>query len=140
MIKDSTRFCDEVEKFSENKLFVKQDLLTLLSSAIDSLNEELYFSIAFTAKYVQGLLRVIQQAGTNPEIKNLAQIKNDLTENMEKITDNLKTLIAYSDIEVKEKFEEKYLALTAESFSNLRNLLSDLEWVKIYHNRLKRTK
>ena len=140
MIKDSTRFCDEVEKFSENKLFVKQDLLTLLSSAIDSLNEELFFSIAFTAKYVQGLLRVIQQAGTNPEIKNLAQIKNDLTENMEKITDNLKTLIAYSDIEVKEKFEEKYLALTAESFSNLRNLLSDLEWVKIYHNRLKRTK
>ncbi|MFA6980661.1 MAG: hypothetical protein WC209_15165 [Ignavibacteriaceae bacterium] len=140
MIKDSTRFCDEVEKFSENKLLVKQDLLTLVSSAIDSLNEELFFSTTFTAKYIQGLLRVIQQAGTNPEIKNLAQIKNDLTENMERISADLKTLLAGSETEVKEMFAEKYLALTAESFSNLRNLLSDLEWVKIYHNRLKRTK
>ena len=137
MIKDSTRFCDEVEKFSENKLLVKQDLLTLVSSAIDSLNEELFFSIAFTAKYIQGLLRVIQHAGTNPEIKNLEQIKTDLTENMKKISNDLRTILAGSETEVKEMFAEKYLALTAESFSNLRNLLSDLEWVKIYHNRLK---
>ncbi len=140
MINDADFFCDEVEKFSANNLLVKSDLKLLVLSAVSSLNEELFFSIAFTAKYVQGLLRVIQQAGTNPEIKNLAQIKNDLTENMEKITDDLRTLIANSNIEVKEKFETKYLALTAESFSNLRNLLSDLEWVKIYQNQLKRTK
>jgi len=140
MIKDSTRFCDEVEKFSENKLLVKQDLLTLVSSAINSLNEELFFSIAFSAKYVQGLLRVIQQAGTNPEIKNLQQIKNDLTENMEKISNDLRTILAGSEIEVKEMFAEKYLTLTAESFANFRLLLNDLEWVKIYQNQLKRTK
>lgn len=140
MIKDSTRFCDEVEKFSENKLLVKQDLLTLVSSAIDSLNEELFFSIAFTAKYIQGLLRVIQHAGTNPEIKNLAQIKIDLAENMEQISANLKILLANESTEVKEEFEKEYLSLTAESFANFRKLLNDLEWVKIYHNHLKRAK
>lgn len=140
MIDDAGSFCDEVEKFSANKLLVKSDLRTLVSLAINSLNEELFSSIAFTAKYIQGLLRVIQQAGTNPEIKNFQQIKNDLTENMEKISTDLKTLLAGSEIEVKEMFTEKYLALTAESFANLRKLLHDLEWVKIYQNQLKRTK
>ena len=140
MIENAGQFCDEVEKFSQNKLLVKSDVQMLVLSAISSLNEELFFSITFTAKYIQGLLRVIQQAGTNPEIKNLTQIKTDLTENMEKITDDLGTLIANSNLEVKEKFETKYLALTAESFSNLRNLLSDLEWVKIYQNQQKRAK
>ncbi|MDP3149530.1 MAG: hypothetical protein Q8N83_10425 [Ignavibacteria bacterium] len=140
MIKDADSFCHEVERFSQHQLLVKSDLQTLVSSAINSLNEELFFSIAFTAKYVQGLLRVIQQAGTNPEIKNLRQIKNDLTENMEKITADLNTLLADSAKEVREKFKEKYLALTAESFANLRMLLNDLEWVKIYQNQLKRTK
>ncbi len=140
MINDANSFCDEVEKFSENKLLVKSDLKLLVLCAVSSLNEELFFSIAFTAKYVQGLLRVIQQAGTNPEIKNLLQIQNDLTEQMERISVDLKTLLAASEKEVKEKFAEKYLALTAESFANLRKLLNDLEWVKIYQNQMKRTK
>lgn len=140
MINDANSFCDEVEKFSENKLLVKSDLKLLVLCAVSSLNEELFFSIAFTAKYVQGLLRVIQQAGTNPEIKNLLQIQNDLTEQMERISVDLKTLLAASEKEVKEKFAGKYLALTAESFANLRKLLNDLEWVKIYQNQLKRTK
>lgn len=140
MINDANSFCDEVEKFSENKLLVKSDLKLLVLCAVSSLNEELFFSIAFTAKYVQGLLRVIQQAGTNPEIKNLLQIQNDLTEQMERISVDLKTLLAASEKEVKEKFAGKYLALTAESFANLRKLLNDLEWVKIYQNQMKRTK
>lgn len=140
MIENAERFCDEVAKFSQNKLLVKSDLQMLVLSAISSLNEELFFSIAFTAKYIQGLLRVIQQAGTNPEIKNLQQIKHDLTENMEKMSSDLKTILAGSEIEVKAMFTEKYLALTAESFANLRKLLNDLEWVKIYQNQLKRTK
>ncbi|MCK9209512.1 MAG: hypothetical protein M0P61_01615 [Ignavibacteriaceae bacterium] len=140
MIEDANLFCDEIEKFSENKLLVKQDLLNLVIIAGRASHEELFFSIAFSAKYVQGLLRVIQQAGTNPEIKNLVQIKNDLAENMEMITADLKTMITNESNEVNEKFEAKYLALTAESFANLRKLLNDLEWVKIYHNHLKRIK
>lgn len=140
MIKNATSFCEEVEKFSQSRLLVKSDLQTLVFTAVNSLNEELFFSIAFTAKYVQGLLRVIQQAGTNPEIKNLQQIKIDLTENMEKISLDLRTLLAGSSSENKAAFEEKYLALTAESFANMRNLLNDLEWVKIYQNQLKRAK
>jgi len=86
------------------------------------------------------LLRVIQHAGTNPEIKNLAQIKIDLAENMEQISANLKILLANESTEVKEEFEKEYLSLTAESFANFRKLLNDLEWVKIYHNHLKRAK
>jgi len=140
MIENAALFCDEVEKFSNIKLVVKHDLHTLGSVAATSSQEEFFFSIAFSAKYVQGLLRVIQQAVTNPEIKNLEQIKKDLTENMEQLTTNLKTLLAKESTEVKEEFDKKYFSLTAESFANLRKLLNDLEWVKIYHNHLKRAK
>lgn len=140
MIEDAELFCHEVEKLSNLKLLVKHDLHTLVSVAATSSQEELFFSITFSAKYVQGLLRVIQQAVINPEIKNLAQIKKDLAENMEQITGNLKILLANESTEVKEEFEKNYFSLTAESFANLRKLLIDLEWVKIYHNHLKRTK
>ena len=140
MIRNSELFCDEVEKFSNKKILLKADLRKLASAAVSSLQQELFFSISFSAKYVQGLLRVLQQAGTNPEIKNLDQIKKDLTENMEQITVNLKVLLANESAEVKREFKEKYLSLTAESFANLRKLLNDLEWVKIYQNHLKRPK
>jgi hypothetical protein len=140
MAQDAELFCNEVEKFSDMKLLVKPDLQTLVMASANSFHEELFFSIAFSAKYVRGLLRVIQQGVTNPDIKNLAQIKKDLAENMEQITANLKILIANESTEVKEEFEQNYFSLTAESFANLRKLLNDLEWVKIYHNQLKRTK
>jgi len=140
MIENSELFCNEVEKFSNMKILLKADLQKLASAAVSSLQQELFFSISFSAKYVQGLLRVIQQAGTKPEIKNLDQIKKDLTENLEQITVNLKVLLANESAEVKREFEEKYFSLTAESFVNLRKLLNDLEWVKIYQNKLKRPK
>jgi len=140
MIENPGLFCDEVEKFSNKKLLIIDDLQKLASTAVNSLQQELFFSIAFSAKYIQGLVRVLQQAGTNPEIKNLEQIKKDLTENMEQITTNLKILVANESSEVKAAFEEKYFSLTAESFANLQNLLHDLEWVKIYQNHLKRIK
>jgi len=140
MIENPGLFCDEVEEFSNMKLLVKADLQILASAAVHSLQQELFFSIAFSAKYVQGLIRVLQQAGTNPEIKNLDQIKKDLTENMEQITANLKILLANESTEVKREFEEKYLSLSSDAFAKLLNLLNDLEWVKIYQNHLKRIK
>lgn len=140
MIENPGLFCDEVEKFSNVKLLTKADLQILVSAAVHSLQQELLFSIAFSAKYVRGLIRVLQQAETNPEIKNLEQIKKDLTENLEQITANLKILLANETPEVKRELEERYLSLTATSFANLRNLLNDLEWVKIYQNHLKRIK
>ncbi|NCQ16941.1 MAG: hypothetical protein COZ80_07220 [Ignavibacteria bacterium CG_4_8_14_3_um_filter_37_9] len=140
MIESPELFCDEVEKFSKMKLLVKSDLQTLVSTAFNSLQEELFFSIAFSAKYVRGLIRVLQQTETNPEIKNLEQLKKDLSENMEQITSNLKILLATEAENVKDGFEEKYLFLTTEAFANFQNLLNDLEWVKIYQNHLKRIK
>lgn len=140
MIENAGQFCDEVEKLSDMKLLVKDDLQKLTSAAVSSLQQELFFSIAFSAKYIHGLLRVIQQGVTNPAIKNLTQIKIDLAENMEQITANLKILLANESTEVTNEFEKNYFSLTAESFANFRKLLNDLEWVKIYHNHLKRTK
>jgi len=138
MIEDSKSFCESVEQFSQNNLLQKEDLHWLISIAVSPAKAELFFSMAFTAKYVQGLMRVIQQSTTNPEIKNLQQIKDDLTENMEKISTDLKRYIENEAEDMKHAFEQKYLGMSGEAFMNLRKLLNDLEWVKIYDNHLKR--
>jgi hypothetical protein len=50
----------------------------------------------------------------------------------------LKEIISYTTNEQQDYFEQTYLSLTAQNFSNLTKLFSDLEAVKKYLNYQKR--
>lgn len=124
--------------FSHGKLLESEGLKIIISSAFrNGLMEELN-DLVFNAKYVTGLFRVLSSAVNNPEIKNIDDIKKDLAINVEKCTVQIQSLI--KGAEEKGELEKKYFELTKESFSNFKNLLSDLAWAKMYTNDLKRTK
>jgi len=133
-------FLEDVENFSGKKLQHKSELAQLCAASGFPAVSDSFSSILFTAKYIQGLMRVIEQAAKNPEIHNLQQIKQDLTVNLEKFTGDLKSFLQNESEQIQGEFENKFLSLTGESFLQLRNLLSDLEWVKMYLNHLNRTK
>jgi len=128
----------EVDEFSGNKLKKRVDLQIIFEETLNNDQEQLLDDIAFTSKYIQGLIRVLKEGGDNPEIKSVDHIKNDLTESMKKIVVQLKEALTYADGNTKQHFERTYFELSQQGFMNLYDLLSDLEWTKKYLNDQKR--
>lgn len=134
----AAQFVNEVEKFSHSKLKRKIELLRIYEEALKFNNEKEFEDLAFTAKYVQGLLRVVKTGTVNPEVQNIEQIKKDFSDNMNKTVDRIKKIIAGASEDLKLHFEKTYFELTQDSFINFSELLSDLEWAKMYLNEIKR--
>lgn len=129
---------EEVEKFSDHKLKRKDDLKTLyeISSANGKLKK--FEDLSFTAKYILGLQRVLKQGVMNPEIGNLEKIKQDYSENLKKVIDQIKEFVNLLHNDTTEHFNKTYIELSHHSLNNLIELLEDLEWTKKYLNSQKR--
>ncbi|RJP66545.1 MAG: hypothetical protein C4539_11275 [Ignavibacteriales bacterium] len=126
---------EAVEKFSNNKLKLKDDLERLIGIAITKNKFELLEKTAFTAKYLQGLFTIIQRGDAAIDEQVFNRYKKEYAENIEKIRTNLDELIkGSSDFYIK-IFNEKFLSMTQVSISNLTDLCSDLAWLKMYLNR-----
>ena len=134
----SSDFVNDVEKFSKTKLKRKAELIRIYEEALKYNNEKLFGNLIFTAKYVQGLMRVVQSGTGNPEIKNIESIKKDFSDNMNKVVSEIKEIISSAEDNLKSHFEQTYFELTQQGFLNLAELLSDLEKTKIYLNDSKR--
>ena len=135
---NTANLVEEINVFSEQKLKRKNDLKILLEMSFKNEKSVLLENLSFTAKYIRGLERVLKKGSMNPEISNIEQIKQDYTNNIKKLIDQIKELISLADTEVNSYFEERYFKLTQEGFQSLSELLEDLEWTKMYFNQQKR--
>jgi hypothetical protein len=136
--KDAASFVNEIEKFSKTKLKRKAELLRIYEEAINRNNEALFENLIFTAKYVQGLLRIVKSGTVSAGVNNVEQIKKDFSDNMSKAVSIIKEIIDAADERLKFHFEQTYFELTQQGFLNMSELLSDLEWTKIFMNDKKR--
>jgi len=127
-----------VDEFSNFQLQKRDDLQRFFAISMEGKNYKLFEETIFTAKYVLGLMRVMKKGASFLEIESLEHVKKDLTENMEKISGQIRELISSASEIDNNYFEEKFLKLDADSFLNLNKLLEDLEWTKKYFNDLKR--
>lgn len=132
----AVEFLDSAATFHQKDFSCYNDLLVLLSTVYSNNRETEFESIIFDSKYILGLMRVLEKAASNPDVKNIEQIKQDLSDTTKKVISALQEILAgYEDFS--KSFNEKYLELTSEAFANLRLLLSDLERIKIYSNEMK---
>ena len=134
----SGKLIEEIEKFSNYKLKRKDDLGLLLEVGTSNLEKKEIEDLAFNAKYILGLQRVLKKGSLNPEVNNLEKIKNDYFENIIKITEQIGKIINFASGEKKAHLKRTYLELNQQSFQNLNELLEDLEWAKMYLNNKKR--
>jgi len=129
---------NEIDDFSGHRLNKKTDLKTLYSLAVNELKEKTFEELSFTAKYVQGLMRVLKTGTSNPDVKSLEHIRKDFTHNMQKVVDQMKEILLSADEPIKRYFETTYFDLSHQGMQNLTLILSDLEWAKKYFNLQKR--
>jgi hypothetical protein len=136
--KNPSEFVNEVEKFSRSKLKRKAELLRIYEEALKNNNETLFEDLVFTAKYILGLLRIVNSGIINSEINNIEQIKKDFSDNMNKAVIKIQEIISGAEENLKLHFQQTYFDLTQQGFLNINELLSDLEWTKLYMNEKKR--
>ncbi len=135
---DDKNFLKGVEEYTGSLLLKRDDVNKLIIIAVTKQKAEEFEKLTFTAKYICGMMRVVKNSASIPEVSSIDNIKNDLSENIKKGIEQLKDIITTSSNSEKDYFDKTYFMLTADNFSNLTQLFSDLESVKKYINHLKR--
>lgn len=136
--KEAEEFCINVDEFAKGRLHNAEDLTRLTEIIFKSDKRQLLEDIAFTAKFSQGLLKIIQTRSSDIEDEYFIKIKGEYTEAIKNLQAMVKEIIDDASSFIKNIFEEKYLSLTHESLNNLNQLVDDLSWVKMYLNDQKR--
>ncbi len=132
--KKAVNFVNSVEKYSQSKLKKKAELLRIYEEVELHNKYEVFEDLIFTAKYIQGLFRIITRNDKNSGVTDLSVIKKDFSANMNKVIVQLKEIISSSQPDFQKYFEENYFELSQRGFTNLNELLYDLNSVKKYTN------
>lgn len=131
-------FIEEVEKFSKQPLNRKVEVIAIYEAAVDTNQLNEYRELCFTAKYLMGLMRVLKDGSSNPQVNNIEQIKKDFSENITKLINEIRQITSSTSEAQKKYFEEEFFEKSYSALSNLNELIADLENVKLYLNHLKR--
>ncbi len=137
--KNSRELLKRVDEFSNFKLKRRDDLQIIFTEGVKEENNRLFEDLVFTAKYVQGLMKVMKMGQENSEVKSLEHVKIDLAKNMEKVLNQIREILSGSSQSDKNYIEDTFLQMNPDAFKNLNELLSDLDWTKKYLNDLKRS-
>ncbi|HWA06525.1 MAG TPA: hypothetical protein VG961_08255 [Ignavibacteria bacterium] len=148
-ISDNTKkTIEELYIYSGNKLRNVIELMVLIEIAAQSGKDKLFYDIQFSAKYLNGLGKILQsnvalttqkKPGSNGEESQTAdeareKIMKEYKNNMVKFTNYLKDLLLDADEADRKEIEDKYLTLSRTSIVNLTTLIYDLSWLKRYLN------
>ncbi len=148
-ISDNTKkTIEELYIYSGNKLKNVIELMVLIEIAAQSGKDKLFYDIQFSAKYLNGLGKILQsnvalttqkKPGSNGEELQTAdeareKIMKEYKNNMVKFTNYLKDLLLDADEADRKEIEDKYLTLSRTSMVNLTTLIYDLSWLKRYLN------
>jgi len=137
---NASEFFIEVEKFLKHSLNRKAEMIIIYDAAVDSNQMNIFRDLCFTAKYLVGMMRVLQEGGNNPQISSLDHVKKDFSSNLAKAIEQIKLIIVGADKSQKEYFEDQFFVRSHAGLTNLNELLADLESTKLYLNYLKREK
>ena len=117
-----------LDTFSGSKLTHRDDLGLLIETARKhSLNKSLE-ELSFLAKFVSRAYGIMKRIGMHGE--GYDTVAKEFSVNLENAKGLLRKLLSGTPIDVRRRFDETYLAMTATSVQNLLDLLYDLSWYK----------
>jgi len=128
----------DIKEFSGGKLKNEPDISLLIEAS--SGREKLFGDTSFTAKYLNGLGKILHSNQALLTSKNKIdenaeeKIRTEFQQAMMKLTLQLSEIIKDIPADDKKTFEDKYLAMNRTALVNLTTLIYDLSWVKKYLN------
>jgi hypothetical protein len=129
---------DNIEELFNVNFNYKDDLLLLLDICSKKDVNNKMEGLAFTGKYINGLLSVLNRASEIKEAQNLLQIKKDLQDNVQSLVAKLNEIADMMGESESIRIKKKFTDMSENSFQNLKKLIVDLDTLKKYYNYLKR--
>jgi hypothetical protein len=135
---DTQKILSVIDILSKEKLFYRDDLGRLIELSIQNSKMNVLEELSFQARYSQGLLKIVQNRDNKIEEEYFSKVQKEFTESIEKVKSLITEILSGSSGFLKQIFSDKYLQMTQTGLSNLNKLCSDLGFVKLYFNDLKR--
>ncbi|MEW6507100.1 MAG: hypothetical protein AB1432_05060 [Bacteroidota bacterium] len=136
--RDAQFILSAVDQLAKGKLNFREDLGRLIDLSIQNKRIDVLEDLSFQTKYSQGLLKIVQNRGNKIDDQYFTQIQKEFAESIQKISSLIQLILSSSPEFIKQIFTEKYLQTSHSSLSNLNKLCSDLGFLKLYFNDLKR--
>jgi len=124
-------------KIYKEKIQQPEDIERIITLAFNFDNFDLFEELAFEAKYLSGLKKIVQNKDNNFDEEYFTRIKSEYTGHINKVRESLTGIIAPGSDFIKEILGKKYLELTQECLGELNKLCEDLSRIKNYLNDLK---
>lgn len=126
--KVTNNLLEKIQSFSGGGLSRPADLGLLIEVArLKNRSQELQ-DLSFTAKFVTKAFGIMQRIG--PDGEGYERLLKEFTDNLNKASGLIRTLIDGAGKDAERKFADEYLAASQESLVNLLTLLRDLGWYK----------
>jgi hypothetical protein len=124
----------ELDKLSGGKLHFRDDIEKLIEIAVSESQLDLLNRIAFDAKFLSSILKLIQRRDVSMKEEYFIIAQGEYEAKLQNIQSLLKELITYGSDFYKTIFNEKFLLLNRQAFANLNFLFEDLSFLKLYIN------
>lgn len=138
---NKAEFINSLVEFSQNRIKNADDISSLFDCYLN--DRKKFDDFIFTAKYLNGLGRILQKGfeNINPdkltsekEQDSKRKIRDEYKTQLEKFISILNELIVKLPGDEQAKFNNKYLMMDQNSMVRLTTLIYDLCWVKKYLN------
>lgn len=124
-------------KVSAGELAQKEDLQRIITQALENDKLDVLKEIAFTSKYLHGLMSIVKRGDSSAENGMLEKYIKEYSEKVGGLREKYAILLNSAGEFYKNIFFSKYFNLTQEAASNLSQLCGDMNKLKIYFNESK---
>lgn len=145
---ETTSLVNDLIEFSGSKIKNPDVVAALIQISANSSKEKLFYDLQFSAKYLNGLGKILQSnvavttqkkpgenGGPMPTAEEARlKVMNEYKSNIVRFQNYLKDILIEADETDKAELEEEFLALNRTAMANLTTLIYDLSWLKKYYN------
>lgn len=137
--KNSNTILEEIEKLSKGKLNFRDDLERIIEISLEKGNIKALEELSFQARYSQGLLSIVKNRDNRIEDGYFDKIQKEYMDSILRIKSQIELILGSSSEFISQVFSKKYFEMNQKSMTNLNLLCSDLSFLKLYLNDLKRS-
>ncbi|HUN65824.1 MAG TPA: hypothetical protein VMW43_06950 [Bacteroidota bacterium] len=119
-----------VERYSGRRFHFRTEIALLMELAAQTERSEEFEKIIFTAKFITRAFDILRRSGSGSEESK--HLSAELQANLVSVTGLIRSLCSTDPTIADALFGERMFSLTHESLDLLKDLLSELTWIKNY--------
>jgi hypothetical protein len=123
-------YLSAVERYAGKRFRYRTEIALLIDLAEKTEKSSLFEQIIFTAKFITRAFDILRRSGFESEESK--HLSTELQKNLESVVAMIRSLCSADPTIADALFGERMFSLTHDSLNLLKDLLSELTWIKNY--------